>query len=538
MDLDMREFPILGEWRPSFAELCREVFKLKQEVHDKGTELKEMKFDFYRFVRTHFACSTDFSDYPALENAINSRPNNHAADAANQIAKKRGATNQTAEKGAVANQQAPLVETADVYKQSTNQHDVYIQSTNQGDVDIQTTNQRAATEDATNQQTPKSYGPSATFLNNQIEPFEADWTKVVNNGRRKKQGGKNLWAENQQQRPSVNYRNSGERNSHKLGNNSGDRNHRSGGKHTYRGGQNFNQGGHNHRSGGPNLHNADQTSPKSDQNHRKGGGSPASSSQQSHGQRGQGQLHHHVLRDAKKKWDELPPHIENDEEYNSFRAEVEIIEENGIKRPAGAKCRIEWREADVLRLGFPFVGHAIGQDRHMGRGAALHIKNINGEVHLPYGVDGEPGCVIPVTMDKKQFPRTTLLHTVCKKRSSERLQDTKGKFIKSYRSGYKGIANWCSNNGVKQLAITPMGCRTDGLPDHWMEQQLWNAFADQNIHIVICNFNRPGQNRRDPPQQNLDTRNSPTRVLKDSERQLVNGDDDYHLRPRNNAGFA
>jgi hypothetical protein len=122
----------------------------------------------------------------------------------------------------------------------------------------------------------------------------------------------------------------------------------------------------------------------------------------------------------------------------------------------------------------------------MSRGIALVIRNINGVVKIPDGSDGAPGSVIPVPLLNPDFPPSTLLHVICKEVSTERLQDTLGAFVNSYRAGYRGLASWCSSHGVKKLAMTPMGCRTDCLPDQWMESQIWHAFANQKINIIIC----------------------------------------------------
>jgi hypothetical protein len=196
--------------------------------------------------------------------------------------------------------------------------------------------------------------------------------------------------------------------------------------------------------------------------------------------------HQQQKRDPKLRWNELPAYVEGDDAYNKFRGEADSIQERGVTRPKDAKCKVIWRTTDLLRTGFPFVAHAIARDRKMGRGVARHIRNINGAVELPIGETGDPGCVIAVPMTNPQFKKCTLLHTVYKNESTERLQDTMGDFVESYEAGYKGVAEWCKRNNVRELGMSPMGCRTDCLFDGWMEQKIWDAFADQDILITIC----------------------------------------------------
>lgn len=430
MDTDLRyfsSFPILGEPKPTLERLAVTVQWLLQAVSDNKRRMDGFESELHRLFHEN-AGAIDLSKYPILANAVSFQNN--------------------------------VVDTPPV----------------------------AATP------------PIQTWFEPGAETArgaEYAWTTVNRKGKRN---------QNQQLTGQQHYADGQKQQQRNVGHH---QQHRGGGHHQQQHGGNQQQiGGQQHRARGQNQRDNGRQQRGERQQH-KGSGQNQLSNGQRQQQRNNDRLSHDnsqrrqsvqrtqkqtdsnlqkTSRGQKLRWHQLPPYVEGDDDYNEFRSEIEIIEERGIKRPSNLKCKVEWRNTDVLKTGIPFIAHAIAQDCGMYRGVARHFVNVNGPVQIPDGVDGAPGTVIPIPMLNNDFPRSTLLHTVCKIKSSERLQDSMGKMTKSYKAGYKGLAKWCADNNVRELAMTPMGCRTDCLPDKWMEQQVWNAFADQDIHIVICSL--------------------------------------------------
>jgi hypothetical protein len=175
--------------------------------------------------------------------------------------------------------------------------------------------------------------------------------------------------------------------------------------------------------------------------------------------------------------------------YNRYLREVQAL---GELRPLpfcpANLCTLTHVQGDLFYSGVHFKAHAVAADLRMGRGFAAKYVYRFGPVERPRGTLQPGDVVTSFTPAGRAMAATTWLHVVTKDVSAQKLRHGESRFIESMVKGLWGLSRYCGDNGVRDLAVTTLGCGLDCLSVEWVCLQLYRVFQHTPIHVRMYHF--------------------------------------------------